>query len=56
MFDFYKISSRLYVVRKNGELISEVPLTKRELVNFLISMPLTELELMHIERFYSDAS
>lgn len=52
MFDFYKISSSLYVVLKNGELISEEPLTKRELVDFLISMPLTESELTYIERFY----
>lgn len=56
MFDFYKISSRLYAVRKNGERISEVPLTKTELVNFLVAMSMSESELIYIERFYSDAS
>ena len=52
MFDFHKITSTMYTVHKDGIRLTDFPLTKTELINFLIEMPLNARDLMLVERLY----
>lgn len=56
MINIVELVKDLYVVYKNNERITPIPLTKSELTDFLISIPLTESEQEYIERFYGDVS
>lgn len=55
MIDFEKITSRLYIVKQNGKRVTDVPVTKEELVKVIEGLELTDEDQILIERFYGDA-
>lgn len=53
MIDFEKIAQDLYIVVKDGERITDVPMSRSELIASLCGLKLTESDLVFIERFFN---
>lgn len=52
MLDFMKLADGLYVAYRGGVRLTDVPLYKDELVEFLNKQDLSEAELKTVEVFY----
>ena len=52
MISFRKIADGLYALYKGGERVTPLPLTRQELDSEIMSLPLSESEMKHIEAFY----
>ena len=55
MFEFRKIADGLYGLYKSGERVTPLPLTREELDEAILQLPLTDAEIKHIDAFYGDA-
>lgn len=55
MFDFQKIADGLYGLYKGGERVTPLPLTREELDQAILDLPLTDAEIAMIDAFYEDA-
>lgn len=54
MFDFRKIADGLYCLYKGGERVTPLPLTRQELDEAILLMPLSDAEASLIDAFYGD--
>lgn len=52
MFDFRKIADGLYGLYKGGERVTPLPLTRQELDEVILQLPLTNEEMNFINEFY----
>ncbi len=52
MFDFWKIADGLYSLHMGGERVTPFPLTRQELDEAIIELPLSEASARLVDAFY----